>query len=407
MSSAPPDRLSLTTLLAVIGPGLAVAATGIGAGDVVTAAAGGARYGTAILWAAVIGALVKGALNEGIARWQLATGTTLLEGWGRHLAPPVVYAFGLYLVLWTFMVAGALMAACGLAANALVPAVPVAVWGALHAVVAAGLVYLGRYELFERLIKGFIALMFVTVLASAILVAPDLGAVAAGLVVPSVPTGSGPFLLGVIGGVGGSVTLMSYSYWIQERGWSGPAFLRTARIDLTVAYALTGIFGVAIMVVAAGVPAAEATGTALAVELANQIRASAGAAAGWIFLVGFWGAVFTSMLGVWQGVPYLFVDFIRTVRNRPDAVVTTTSPLYRGYLLFIAGPPMLLLLADRPVWIVVIYAIAGSLFMPFLAGTLLYLNNRQAWVGPLRNRWVANTLLVVALLLFGYLAFGS
>ena len=367
---------SLLAALSVLGPGLAVAATGVGAGDVVAATVAGAQYGVVILWAAVAGAVVKGALNEGIARWQLATGTTLLEGWGVHLHRALLIGFAVYLVLWTFMVAGALMAACGLAAHALLPQLSVAMWGVLHSVVAAVLVLVGRYTLFERLMKGFIALMFVTVVGSAVLVRPDLGALLAGLARPAVPEGAGPFLLGVIGGVGGSVTLLSYSYWIRERGWTDAVAIRAARLDLGVAYALTGLFGVAI----------------------------SGPLGRGVFLVGFWGAVFTSMLGVWQGVPYIFADVVRTLRRgaRP-ASVSTTSPTYRGYLLYLAVVPMVLLLADRPVWIVVLYSIAGAFFMPFLAGTLLWLNNRRTTLRELANGWLANTLLVAALLVFGYL----
>lgn len=398
--------MSWAGVFGLLGPGFAVAATGVGAGDVVAAGVAGARYGTAILWAALAGALVKFALNEGIARWQLGTGTTLLEGWQRHLHRGVLLGFGLYLVLWTFIVAGALMSACGLAAHALVPAVPVGVWGALHAVAAAGLVLAGRYRLFERLMKGFIGLLFVTVIASALLVRPDWGAVLRGLVVPVVPPGGGAYLLGVAGGVGGSVTLLSYSYWMRERGWDGPAFRRRARLDLGIAYALTGLFGAALMVIAAGARPAVVQGSALALELAAQLGGVAGPAGRWIFLVGFWGAVFTSMLGVWQGVPYLFADFVRLWRGRPATEpVDARSPFYRGYLFFIAVPPMVLLLASRPVWIVLVYTVAGAFFMPFLAATLLYLNNRRDRVGPLRNGRLANTLLALALLLFAYLCY--
>ncbi|WP_157976084.1 hypothetical protein [Lewinella sp. IMCC34191] len=38
--------------------------------------------------------------------------------------------------------------------------------------------------------------------------------------------------------------------------------------------------------------------------------------------------------------------------------------------------------------------------MPFLAVTLLYQNNRTAWVGRLRNGWATNVVLAVSLLLF-------
>jgi len=91
----------------VIGPGLVIAATGVGAGDLVAAAVSGSRYGFAVVWAAAVGAILKYTLNEGLARWQLVTGTTLLEGWARHLGRWLQYLFVAYLVVWSFVVAGA------------------------------------------------------------------------------------------------------------------------------------------------------------------------------------------------------------------------------------------------------------------------------------------------------------
>src|SRR5690606_1059821 len=67
--------------LAILAPGLLIAATGVGAGDLVPAGLAGNRLGLSIVWAVALGALLKWALNEGLARWQLATGTTLLEAW--------------------------------------------------------------------------------------------------------------------------------------------------------------------------------------------------------------------------------------------------------------------------------------------------------------------------------------
>jgi len=72
---------SRASWVSVIGPGLLVAATGVGAGDLLTASIAGSRAGLAVLWAALAGGLLKWTLNEGIARWQLATGTSLLAGW--------------------------------------------------------------------------------------------------------------------------------------------------------------------------------------------------------------------------------------------------------------------------------------------------------------------------------------
>lgn len=398
---------SLSDTLKIIGPGFAVAATGVGAGDVVTAAVAGSTYGTAILWAALAGAILKCVLNEGLARWQLSTGTSLLQGWGRHLHRAVVVAFLVYLLLWTVLVAGALMAACGLAAHSLLPVFSVQVWGVLHSVVALTLIFAGRYALFERLIKVLIAVMFVTVVASSVIVRPDILAVGRGLLIPSVPPGSGKFLLGVIGGVGGSVTLLSYNYWMRERGWTSPAHRSESRLDLGAAYVIIGIFGIALIIVAAGVRPELVTGNTMALEIADRIGDTVGSYGRWIFLIGFWGAVFTSMLGVWQGVPYIFADTIDVLRGRSSKAVETTSPFYKAYLLFIALPPMAMLLIQRPVWIVLIYSIAGAVFMPFLAITLLILNNRSSLVGMSRNGWAVNLALALAVALFAYLLVGE
>ena len=56
-----------------LGPGVVMAASGIGASDIVCATVGGATYGLALLWALALGAFFKFVLSEGLARWQLAT----------------------------------------------------------------------------------------------------------------------------------------------------------------------------------------------------------------------------------------------------------------------------------------------------------------------------------------------
>jgi Mn2+/Fe2+ NRAMP family transporter len=63
-----------------LGPGVIMAASGIGASDIVAATVGSATYGLALLWALLLGAFFKFVPSEGLARWQLATGSKALEG---------------------------------------------------------------------------------------------------------------------------------------------------------------------------------------------------------------------------------------------------------------------------------------------------------------------------------------
>ena len=224
-----------------IGPGLVIAATGLGAGDLIAASVAGARFGTTILWAAVVGAIMKYAMNEGLTRWQLATGSTLLEGWVQRLPKIVSLYFFVYLIIWSFIVAGALIAGTGLAAHALYPEISVELWGILHSLLALVLVIVGRYSLLERLMKFFMGLMLLVVIICAVLVAPGISGILSGLLIPSIPDGSVLFIISVIGGVGGSVTLLCYGYWIRERDWNQREDLPRTRFDLMIAYLLTGL----------------------------------------------------------------------------------------------------------------------------------------------------------------------
>ncbi len=57
-------------LLSIVGPGMLVAATGVGGGDLAAATISGAQPGVAILWAVLLGAFFKKTvLNEGLTRW--------------------------------------------------------------------------------------------------------------------------------------------------------------------------------------------------------------------------------------------------------------------------------------------------------------------------------------------------
>lgn len=401
--STPPAPASWKNLL---GPGFVVAATGVGAGDLIAASVAGHRFGLAVLWVVVLGAVFKWVLNDGIARWQLATGTTLIEGWTRRLPRAVGWYFMGFLILWSFLVAAALASACGVAARALWPVLPVPAWAAIHAVAGFALVWLGRYRTFERIMAWLMAAMFVLVIGCAVPLLDHWGGFATGLFVPTVPEGSAKFLLGVMGGVGGSVTLLCYGYWIRERGWHGPAAHRRSLLDLGVAYGLSGLFGAAMIVIAAEAEPANTSGNALVLALAARLGEILGPVGGLCFLIGFWCAVFTSLLGVWQGVPYLFADSLAQLRRATRAPATgdlTRSPGYRAFLGYLAFPPLLLLIYQSPLAIVVMYAIAGSFFMPFLAGVLLVMNNRRDWVGALKNGPVMNGLLVLSLVLFAVL----
>src|SRR3990172_4653148 len=147
-----------TSWFALFAPGILVAATGVGAGDLMTASMAGSKAGLAILWAAAAGCVLKWTLNEGIARWQMATETTLLEGWVTRLGRWIQWVFLIYFLLWSFFVGGALITACGVAGASFLPLgdanTSKNIWGAVHSLVGLGLVWVGSFRLFEKVMAA-------------------------------------------------------------------------------------------------------------------------------------------------------------------------------------------------------------------------------------------------------------
>jgi hypothetical protein len=88
------------------------------------------------------------------------------------------------------------------------------------------------------------------------------------------------------------------------------------------------------------------------------------------------------------------------VHARAEITKVTSTP-YRWALLFITLVPLPLAFTGAPLLVIVTYTVIGSLFVPFLAATLLYLNNRVPWTEAVpKNAMLTNVLLVAILVLF-------
>ncbi|WP_212908385.1 Nramp family divalent metal transporter [Streptomyces sp. TS71-3] len=394
-----------------IGPGIVVAATGVGAGDLVATLIAGSKFGYTLMWAAVVGCLVKISLAEATGRWHLATGRTMFDGW-RSLGNWTSVYFGIYIVIWGFVYGATAMSSTALPLAALFPDTP---GGLKTFAIAAGLiglvlVWFNRYHRFEKLMTVLIGVKFLIVVYVAIRVAPDLPAAFAGLL-PVLPHGSVLYTLGLIGGVGGTITMAAYGYWVNAKGWTGPVWMKVMRLDNRVAYLTTGVFVVAMLIV--GAELLHSSGIALAsgdkglVDLSGILEDRFGVFTAKLFLVGFCATSFSALVGVWHGVSLLFADFVERLRSRRESRAEEiaagarerTLP-FRAYLLWLTFPPIALLWLNQPFGLVIAYGVLGAFFMPFLALTLIWMLNSSRTPRQWRNGMLSNAMLGIAGLLF-------
>ncbi|CAM5265018.1 iron transporter [Streptomyces spiroverticillatus] len=406
-----------------VGPGIVVAATGVGAGDLVATLIAGSRFGYTLLWAAIIGCIVKISLAEATGRWHLATGKTLFEGW-RSLGQWTSVYFAGYVVIWGFVYGATAMTTSALPLDALFPSGPgLQFWAILCGVLGLIFVWFNRYAAFEKFMTVVIGMKFLVVVYVAIRVAPDLGNALAGLV-PTLPDGSILYTLGLIGGVGGTITMAAYGYWVNSKGWTDASWMKVMRLDNRVAYITTGVFVVAMLII--GAELLHSSGIALGkgeeglVDLGGVLEDKFGVVTAKLFLIGFFATSFGALVGVWHGVSLMFADFVERIQRERKAKAAGEGAVadaggmveevatgkrekslpFRAYLLWLTFPPIALLWSGEPFGLVVLYGVLGAFFMPFLALTLLWLLNTSRTPAAWRNGWLSNLMLALAGLMF-------
>ncbi|WP_406033215.1 Nramp family divalent metal transporter [Nocardioides sp. NBC_00163] len=279
----------------------------------------------------------------------------------------------------------------------------------ISGLIGLALVFSGRYGLFEKFCAAMVAVMFVTMLYAAALTVPNVPELINGLV-PRIPERGVVNVLSLAGGLGGTVILVAYGNWIREKGWQTPAHMRVMRLDNTMAYVMTGVFVVSTLIVgaellhSAGIAVDDGEGGML--DLAGVLRERYGEFAGTFFLIGFWAAAMSTLVGAWNGVSLMFADFIGQLRGLTGEhpARTSSGTTYKMYVLWMTFPPMVPLFLGQPVWLILAFSVLSAFFMPFLSITLMLLLNSERVPSEWRNGFARNLLMGLSVLAFVALA---
>jgi Mn2+/Fe2+ NRAMP family transporter len=379
--------MNITQHLKAVGPGAMVAAAFIGPGTVTTASVTGAEFGYALLWTLAFSIMATIMLQEMSARLGLVSGEGLGEALRERFDNQIVEYVSIFLVVGAIGVGTAAYEAGnilgGAAGLATVTGISSTVWGVLMGVVASGLLYTGRYKLIERALVGLVIVMALSFVASAILIGPDLGAIAAGFV-PGIPSGSPYLITGLIGTTIVGYNLFLHASNVQER-WNGPEDIGYSRIDTILSITVGGLITITVMVTAA---AAFEPGTQISDigRMAEQLQPLAGPYAKLFFSIGIFAAGFTSattapLAGAWATTGALGWD--------SDLQSTRFRAIW-GTILSVGV--LSVLLGGSPVQIIVFAQVLNGVLLPIVAIFLIYAMNQTDLLGEYTNGTVTNVL---------------
>ena len=373
--------------LKAIGPGALVAAAFVGPGTVTTASVIGAEYAYLLVWTIAFSIVATIVLQEMSARLGLITQEGLGEAFRNEFDNPIPRTISVALVVSAIGIGTAAFQTGnivgGAAGLATITGVSENVWGPIMGVIAAGLLWTGNYKLIERVFIGLVGIMGAAFLLNAVMVRPDIGLLAGGLV-PTVPDGSAYLIAGLVGTTVVGYNLFLHASTVQER-WDGASDLAECRADTIGMVVVGGLITTAIVVTAAAVfPAGTEIDNVGA--MADQLEPVFGGYALTFFSIGLFAAGFTSAMSAPLAGAYATAGALGWERD-------LTSTRFRAIWMTILTIGIVFSALDyNPVQVIVFAQVANGLLLPILAVFLIYAMNNDELLGEYTNTTLQNVL---------------
>ncbi|MBI5101542.1 MAG: Nramp family divalent metal transporter [Nitrospirae bacterium] len=206
-------------ILKYIGPGFLVTVGFIDPGNWASNIAAGSRYGYSLLWMVTLSTLMLILLQHNAAHLGIATGLCLSEATTKHMGRPA----GRFLLATAVMasvstaLAEILGAAIGLR---MLTGLPLSAGAVLSTGLVTYMLMSHGYKKVERWIIGFVSLIGLAFLFELALVKLDMKTVFISWAVPSMPEGSLPIIMSVLGAVVMPHNIYLHSEIIQSRQWN-------------------------------------------------------------------------------------------------------------------------------------------------------------------------------------------
>src|SRR5213593_2906523 len=220
---------TFTAIFRRIGPGLILAGSIVGSGELIATTVLGAENGYTLLWLIIVSCVIKTVVQEELGRYAIGSGETTLEAFDHTPGPRLKVSWLVwmwaFMVMFTLMQIGAMLGGISEILNRVVPGFSIAVWVWILAGITIALLIVGRYSIVEKAsLAMVVSFTVVTVLGAIVLLKlPQYfswGALLQGLSFRP-PKGGFVTAVAVFGITGvGATELVMYPYWCIEKGYA-------------------------------------------------------------------------------------------------------------------------------------------------------------------------------------------
>ncbi len=416
--------VTFSDILKRIGPGMILAASIVGSGELIATTVLGAEVGYTLLWLIIVSCLIKMVVQNELGRYSIATGETTLEAFDRIPGPRVKVSWIVWcwfvMVLATLMQIGAMMGAIGEILHGPFPEISINAWVWILNFATVGLLIGGRYSVVEKSATIMVVLFTLMTVGCAIILLKlpqyfSVGEMLGGLTfhLPEAGMATAVAAFGITG-VGGTELVM-YPYWCIEKGYAryaGPrdesaewkrrahGWVRVMGVDVLSSALIYTFATVAFYLLGAGVlngmglmPA----GSDMIAELSNLYTQTLGMWSMPIFLIGAVAVLYSTVFSSTAAHCRVFADFVGMIGiydRRNYALRLKMIRLFVVLLLFV--PSVYFMFVGDPVLMVKIGGIAQAFMLPVIGFATLYLRYRHMPSSILPKGWVTLALWISA-----------
>ena len=285
----------LNRYLKKIGPGIITAALVFGPGSLTINTKLGASFGYSLLWVLILTVILMTAFTNMSARIGLDSSVSFIERIKNELGKPLAFMVGIGIFLTTASfqagnTVGAAVAFSELFSTSLI------LWIILFTSAAIFLLFFKSfYKILEKLMIGLVALMLLSFLLTIIMAAPDISEILKGFI-PSVPKGSEYLIITLTASSFSIVGAFYQSYLVREKGWKRTEVkdcMRESRNGIIV----LGLLSTLVMLCASAVLHQNNIDVRSASDLGMALEPLFGPFTSSVFMIGFFAASFSSMVG--------------------------------------------------------------------------------------------------------------
>jgi Mn2+/Fe2+ NRAMP family transporter len=282
----------IISILKGLGPGIITAALVFGPSKMTITSRLGADFGYSMLWIVVVAIFFMLAFTNMGARIGLSSNESLLAQirlkWGKGAAMAI--GLGVFLVTTSFQAGNSIGVGIAIAEAS---GTPVWLWVVLFNVLGIALLFFRSfYKVLERLMIALVAVMLIAFLTTLFLAKPSISGIAEGFV-PSYNPNAAVLLIAFVASCFSIVGAFYQSYLMQERKKIGAQVTNKS----TTGILILGFMSAVVIICAAAVLHSQGIKVNSASEMSKALQPLFGEYAADLFLVGLFGASFSSLVG--------------------------------------------------------------------------------------------------------------